>query len=122
MAEYLFELAQLAKLLSPLLITNNAIRHFPPDVRSALIVARPSNFAQMSPGTCHKKIEAPRCKIRSGRAEGTSRGDTTGLPAFPGLDSDTTVARKIGPTRSTIKEETDITTVVIKTIIEMETR
>ena len=50
MAEYLIELAQLSKLLSPSLDNKQfldlAIQHFPPDVRSALIVARPSSFVE----------------------------------------------------------------------------
>ena len=50
MAEYLIELAQLARLLNPPLENSKfldmAIQHYPQDVRSALIVAKPANFGE----------------------------------------------------------------------------
>ena len=50
MAEYLIELAQLARLLNPPLenrqFLDMAIQHFPQEVRSALIVAKPANFSE----------------------------------------------------------------------------
>ena len=50
MADYHIELAQLARLLTPPLedqqFVDLAIQHFPHDVRSAMIVAKPSNFGE----------------------------------------------------------------------------
>ena len=50
MAGYLIELAQRARLLSPPLedeeFLNLAIQHFQQEVRNALIVAKPANFAE----------------------------------------------------------------------------
>ena len=50
MADYLIELAQLSRLLNPPLnddkFLNLSIQHFPQDVRSALIVAKPADFSE----------------------------------------------------------------------------
>ena len=68
MADYLIELAQLSRLLNPPLkddeFLNLAIQHFPQEVRSALIVAKPTDFGETV--SLLKKLQCRKLNERNG--------------------------------------------------------
>ena len=68
MVDYLIELAQLSRLLNPPLkddeFFNLAIQHFPQEVRSALIVAKPADFGEAV--SLLKKLQCRKLSERSG--------------------------------------------------------
>ena len=68
MADYLIELAQLSRLLNPPLKDDEflslAIQHFPQEVRSALIVAKPTDFGEAV--SLLKKLQCRKLNKRNG--------------------------------------------------------
>ena len=71
MADYLIELGQLSRFLNPPLnddeFLNLAIQHFPQEVRSALIVAKPAEFGEAI--NLLKKLQGRKLSERSGEVK-----------------------------------------------------